>query len=241
MRNIAADVRELGRRRFLWHSLMTWTQFGIWPNFGLSQIFPPRKQETSDTEILPRWLRKEKVTEYRLEGARSESFKSDSDLDGSLRDFHALSRVADYAGLYSQVDQKHQVEASDPFSDARVLGFAAKLPGCPWRTHKFVMRSAMKNRLHRDVLMRPKSSAPSQLMHFLLDDQSSWVDRVVRDVGLRDWIDICELPPSRTWGYGEMTALTHSTTLFLALWMKRFTAPKDNAQPDDRRQNAIED
>ncbi len=139
-----------------------------------------------DMDALPLWLKREKIDAHGLAEELPRRFLArDADPNRRLRDFRELSRQADSADGYGGfVSGESPVEMSDPFGDARVLSFAAKLDGCPWRTHKFVMRRALKDRLPADITSRPKTSGISQLSDFFLTSESDWVDGFVRDAGL---------------------------------------------------------
>ena len=224
MRNVDAEIGTLGWARFLLGSLRVWSQSGLWPNLGFVRRAGLGSAQVGDTDALPPWLHREKIDEHGLADELPRRFIArDADPYRRLSDFRELSRKADYAGVYGGFfSGSSPVEMCDPFGDARVLSFAAKLDGCPWRTHKFVMRRALKDSLPTDITSRPKTSAISQLGDFFLTSESGWVDGFVRGAGLAEWIDYGALPPSRTWGYEENLALVHGRTLFLALWLKRF-------------------
>ena len=176
-----------------------------------------------DMDTLPLWLKREKIDAHGLAEELPRRFLArDTDPDRRLRDFRELSRQADSSDGYGGfVSGESPVEMSDPFGDARMLSFAAKLDGCPWRTHKFVMRQALKDRLPADITSRPKTSGISQLSDFFLTSQSHW------------WMDSCGTPASRngsTWlrclpaarGVMTKTCLPSRQDSFLALWIKRF-------------------
>ena len=224
MRNVDAEIEKLGWPRFLARSVQVWRGSGLWPDLGLLHRARGGSMPADDMDTLPLWLKREKIDAHGLaEELPRRFFAHDTDPDRRLRDFRELSRQADSSDGYGGfVSGESPVEMSDPFGDARVLSFAAKLDGCPWRTHKFVMRQALMERLPADITSRPKTSGISQLSDFFLTSESDWVDEFVRGAGLAEWIDLSALPPSRTWGYEENLALVHGRTLFLALWLKRF-------------------
>ena len=224
MRNLDAEIERLGWPRFLVCSLAVWRGSGLWPNLGLLHRARGGRLPPSDTDVLPPWLKREKIHVYGLAKELPRRFLAhDTDPDRRLRDFREMSRQADSSdGWGGFVSGASPVEMSDPFGDARVLSFAAKLDGCPWRTHKFVMRQALKERLPANITTRPKTSGISQLADFFLTSESDWVDGFVRKAGLSEWVDLNALPPSRTWGYDENLALLHGRVLFLALWLQRF-------------------
>ena len=159
-----------------------------------------------DMDALPPWLKREKIMRtVSRRNCRVAFFarrRSRSPIEG-------FSRTLPPGGLRGRIwgfrrPGKARSRCLTRLVDARVLSFAAKLDGCPWRTHKFVMRRALKKRLPADITSRPKTSGISQLSDFFLTTESDWVDRFVRDAGLTEWIDLDGLPPSRTWGYEEI-------------------------------------
>lgn len=224
MRNIDGEIENLGWPRFLALSAQAWRGCGLWPNLGLLNRASGGRLPPCDMDVLPVWLKRDKVNAHGLAEELPRRFLAqESDPNRRLRDFRELSRQADSSDGYGGfVCGEGLVEMSDPFGDARVLSFAAKLDGCPWRTHKFVMREGLKQRLPADITSRPKTSGISQLSDFLLSSESNWVDGLVRGAGLSEWVDLEALPPSRTWGYDENLSLLHGRTLFLALWLRRF-------------------
>ena len=224
MRNVDAEIEKLGWPRFLVRSLQVWRQSGLWPNLGLLQRARGGSSAGLRHGRSSPLVEAGKVDAHGLAEELPRRFLAhDTDPDRRLRDFRELSRQADSSDGYGGfVSGESPVEMSDPFGDARVLSFAAKLDGCPWRTHKFVMRQALKDRLPADITSRPKTSGISQLSDFFLTSESDWVDGFVREAGLSEWVDLDALPPSRTWGYDENLSLLHGRTLFLALWLKRF-------------------
>ena len=224
MRNVDVEIEKLGWPRFVVRSLEVWRQSGLWPNLGLLHRARGGTMPVSDVDALPSWLKREKIDAHGLAEELPRRFLAhDTDPNRRLRDFRELSRHADSSDGYGGfVSGESPVEMCDPFGDARVLSFAAKLEGCPWRTHKFVMRQVLKDRLPADITLRPKTSGISQLSDFLLTSESDWVDGFVREAGLSEWVDFNALPPSRTWGYDENLSLLHGRTLFLALWLRRF-------------------
>ena len=76
-----------------------------------------------------------------------------------------------------------------PFLDLRLLGYLLALPSLPWATDKGLMRVAMRGRLPRAVLERPKTNLPRNPLTLLLLNDMEPLERVAAMPELQPYID----------------------------------------------------
>ena len=140
---------------------------------------------------------------------------------------YANSRLATINSLNSKVwaplfegydpgSTRLQLEVRHPFIDVRLIDYLLSIPAVPWCSKKRILRDAMKDRLPRAVLQRPKTPLTSDpALQLARRAGVRWLDhfevtpQLTRFVNLNSRRSQAEETPNALWANLRVFALNH--------------------------------
>jgi asparagine synthase (glutamine-hydrolysing) len=118
----------------------------------------PWKQ--SAPEMMPDWIDPGFVRSVDLETRITDARNSRQSIHPWRPKAHASFNSPIWQALFQTWDSTYSgipIEWRHPYIDLRVLEFMLRVPPLPWSRHKAILREAMRGKLPREVLKRPKT------------------------------------------------------------------------------------
>ena len=187
----------------------------------------------ADGPVLPEWVDESFAKRTNLGARYKEAFQTQRRKDATEKRPAAIQALNSkvWAPLFEGYDPgatKLDLEVRHPFVDVRLVEYLLSIPAAPWCVDKHILRIAMKDRLPRAVLSRPKTPlAGDPALQLTRSRSVRWLDSFEVNPQLRAFVNLNqrrsiadEFTPDGLWASLRVFALNY--------WLT-------NSQPMDRR------
>jgi asparagine synthase (glutamine-hydrolysing) len=169
------------------------------PRPGLRTLRRDRAGEGAWKPALPEWLREETVRELRLRARLQDHSPLPHSRHPLRPEAHARLSAPFWGHWLAQYDAgvtRLPLELRHPFLDPRVAALLLRIPPAQWYNDKGILRVAMRGRLPRRVLARPKTPFAGDVVRWRLEalgwERPEGLPPLVP--GVERWVDAARVP-----------------------------------------------